>query len=140
MFMKTEKYRFLRDRVANGFVKNPTKLPSGQIAPDKINISKWFKKGDVVDGVVYNNTLTIDVIDAKDSSGKVYNDGVHNLVTNISDTRDGVTTYWMEKVDEKQNSNSLKINRDSLFTTKNIVIGVASIGVLFGILKFTKLI
>ena len=133
------KYRFLRDRAANGTAPNTAVAPAGQIAPSNLYLTKQFKKGDVVDGVVSGNSITIQVNDAKQTTGQPYS-GTVNLTTTISDNRYGVTTYWMEALDA--NGNAVKNSNTStsfVWTPmKKVLSGVLVIGAIFGILKLTK--
>ncbi len=136
----TQKYRLTRDNAANGTAINTVPVPSGTIAPKLIYLTKQFKKGDIVEGLV----ATEDSIFAKKgksllvkaSNGVTTTNGVpySGEVTLALSLDNGA----LEKLDETQKS--LRTSSDSIFTTKNILIGLASVGVLFGILKFTKII
>jgi hypothetical protein len=128
------RYRFLRDRAANGTAKNTNPAPVGQIAPINLYLTKQFKKGDVVEGVVSGNSITIEVNDAKQTSGQSYS-GKVNLTTTIWDDRGGVRTYWMEELDSKNNVIKNK-NNNSIFTIKNILIALLIAGVIMFVYKY----
>ena len=142
-------YRFLRDRSANGTVPNTEIAPVGMIAPKNLYLTKKFKKGDIVSGNISGNSITLTVNDATETSGKPYLNKV-DLTTLIYSERDGETTYWIEEIDSENNaiknsfsnnSNGIKsILSNKIFTTKNIIIGVVGVAVLYFGLKHFKLI
>ena len=84
------------------------------------NIKHFSKKGDFL--IKASSGVTL--------NGKPYSGGEVELSTTIYDTKDGIKTYWMEELDA--NGNPIKT---SVFTPKNIMIGLAVIIVLGLIIK-----
>ena len=112
-FKIMSKYKFLRDRVANGFVLNTTPAPDGWAAPRTLSLVKRFKKGDVVDGVVSGNSITISVTDAKQTSGQPYS-GTVDLVSIISEGNN----IWMENINTEI-PKPIKVDYDKINAEKD---------------------
>jgi hypothetical protein len=133
------KYRFLRDRAANGRISIPSVISNGMMSPSWLPVTKQYKKGDVVDGTIatkdnppftQKGDFLIKASSGVTSNGKPYSGGEVELSTTIYDTRDGIKTYWMEELDS--NGNPIKT---SVFTPKNIMITLAVVIVLGLIIK-----
>ncbi len=129
-----KKYIFTKELSTGTFV------PSGLgIATSMVN----FKKGDIIEGRFVHN-------EGQSESDYVETATPKGIVRISFNNREGsaIIPYnpiptENKKVENSGNSNKSKLSTDksdSLFTTKNIVIGIAVIGAVFGLLKWKKII
>jgi hypothetical protein len=117
--------------------------PAGQIAPSKLYVTKQFKKHDVVDGIVSGNSITIQVNDAKQTTGQPYS-GTVNLTTTIWDNIDGTTTYWLEALDANGNISAkksmLQVQKMSSYSHKEAATWALGFSALLVFLKWADII
>jgi hypothetical protein len=130
-----KKYIFTKDSSTGTFV------PSGLVGISTSMVN--FKKGDIIEGRFVHN-------EGQSESDYVETATPKGIVRISFNNREGsaIIPYnpiptENKKVENSGNSNKSKLSTDksdSLFTTKNIVIGIAVIGAVFGLLKWKKII
>lgn len=136
------KYKLLRDAAANGRVKIPattytTESGIPMLGPEYIYITKKFKKGDIVEGVIATkqdvfaeagkSLLVKASTGLTTTGGEPYSGGEVELAFDL-------THGALELIDE--NGNVKSIETESFFSTKNVIILIIIIGGIYALLKY----
>jgi hypothetical protein len=137
------KYRLIRDNSANGTAINTVPAPAGMIAPKLVYLTKKFKKGDIVDGTVATQTTAFaesgKSLLVKTSSGVTTTNGIP--YSGEVELALSLTNGALETLDG--NDSDIKNSKSTIFVwnpTRKLIAVALTIGSIYGLLKFTKVI